>query len=679
MSTSRRRLLQTGLLGSAALGLGSAAVPSAGTLPRAAAAPPAADPLTDLGVAMTSINVRFTGCGPDGEGGTNLYALSDGNPVTFSVVSPDSGELLFSWQLPDPELKYGAGVAAVEGATWFSARSGSGTGVYRYDHAARSVEHVLTSGSGSVVPNAMIRNIIPDGDTLYFCCYPRSEVYAYDVATGEARAYGSASDNGGDYAWGFARIGDRLYVGTGIGTGQLVSFDIASGERTEISLPDQTSVVAALGTAGELLLVPLPDRIGVYDTAAGRWRDDVTGMDEAATQFTNGGDPDVCYFRRGDEYFAFDASTRTATALGFADEGVSTSQFRPLLAFPAGDHDVIANFRQTGQLVLFDPDADTATVHEPVVAGSPVVAHAIGLGPQDDIWVGAYLSAGVIARVDPDTDRITQLRGPEQSDTFARSGPYLLISKYPNGVVYRYDTRRPWEWDTNPDIVAELIEPDLQDRVFKMIEADGLVLIGTVPEYGHLGGALTVLDPASGDHRTYRNVVQDQSVVSLAHRDGIVYGGTTIRGGLSTEPTTTEAHLFEFDLATREVTSTIVPVPDAVTVATLRFGLRPTELWGMTYENVLFSYDIRTSRVVHTLPTDIPPAGATWGRSPTLRLRRQERAFYGVAGDSFFRFDPASHEVRVLDDAHEWKSLELTPDGEIFLIDETNVYRYRVA
>lgn len=674
MHTSRRRLLQAGLLSSAAVGLGSVTAPAAVARPRPLA--DGAGSLVDLGIAMTSINVRFSGCGSDGAGGTNLYALSDGNPVTFSVLSPDTGELLFSWQVPDPELKYGAGVADIEGATYFSARSGGSTGVYKYDHASQAVEHVLHSGSGSAVPNPMIRNMIPDGDTLYFCCYPRSEVYAYDVTTGEARAYGAASDNGGDYAWGFARIGDHLYVGTGIGTGQLVSFHIDSGERTEIPLPADTSVVAALGTAGDLLLVPLPGQVGVYDTVAGAWRDDVTGMDETAAQFANGGDPDLCYFRRDSEYFRFDATTGAATALGFADEDISTEQFRPLLAYPVEDHDVIANFRQTGELLVFDPNGDTATVHEATVAGSPVVAHAIGLGPEDDIWVGAYLSAGVIARVDTASQEITSMRGPEQSDTFVRSGPYLLVSKYPDGVVYRYDSRQPWEWGSNPDIVAELIKPDLQDRVFKMIEADDLVLIGTVPEYGHLGGALTVMDPASGDHQTYRNVVQDQSVVSLAHRDGIVYGGTTIRGGLSTEPTTTEAHLFEFNLATRKVTSTIVPVPDAETVSTLRFGHRPTELWGMTYENTLFSYDIRRSQVTDVIETDMEVTGASWGRSPTLRFRGRERAFYGVAGDTFFRFDPASKEVTVLDDNHEWKSLEITPSGEIYLIDETNVYLY---
>ena len=50
-------------------------------------------------------------------------------------------------------------------------------------------------------------------------------------------------------------------MGTGIGTAQLVSFDIETGARTEITPPATSSVIAALGTAGTLLLVPLPGRV----------------------------------------------------------------------------------------------------------------------------------------------------------------------------------------------------------------------------------------------------------------------------------------------------------------------------------------------------------------------------------------------------------------------------------
>lgn len=671
--TTRRSLLQAGLVTTTAAGL-AAATP-------ALAAPPArarAGELTDLGIAMESINVRLTGSGPDGAGGTNMYALSDGTPVTFSVLSPQTGERLFSWPVPDESLAYGAGVYGVEGGAYFTARSGSATALHYYDHAEQSVTHITTSGSGQPIPNAMIRNVIPDGDTLWFCCYPRSEVYGFDLTTGEVRAFGRASDNGGDYAWGFTKIDDVLYVGTGIGTGQLVAFDTGTGERTEIELAEPPAQIASLGTAGSLLLVPLPGRTGVYDTTSGTWRDDVTGMDKAASAFANGGDPQRAYFRRDDDYWVFDAETLTASSLGFAEHGVSMASLRALEAFPVDDHDVIANFRQNGELIVFDPEADEVSVHEVAVDSAPVIAHSIGIGPEGNVWVGAYLSAGVIATVDTRSREITQLEGPEQGDASAAIGPYLMVSKYPNGVIYRYDSRKPWQWGSNPDTLLTLIDPHLQDRIFEMTAAGDLLAVASVPEYGHLGGALTLVDPDTGDHDVYRNLVTDQGVCALAHRDRTLYVGTTIRGGMSTEPTTTDGHLVEFDLDTREVTSTVVPVPGDETVATLCFGSQDSTLVGITYENNLFTYDITSHEVTSVVDLGITPTGATWGRTPTLRYRKHDGYFYGVGGQKFFRVDAAG-ELTILDEGHAWKSLTITARGEVYLIDENRVYVHSFA
>ncbi|MGO1227865.1 MAG: hypothetical protein ACTMH5_13605 [Brachybacterium sp.] len=670
---TRRRALQTGLLTTTAVGLATAAPALAA--PRL---PSGSGELIDLGIAMESINVRLTGSGPDGEGGTNLYALSDGSPVTFSVISPETGERLFSWSLPDDSLAYGGGVYGIEGGAYFTARSGSATALNFYDHAAQTVTPITTSGTGKPIPNTMIRNVIPDGDTLYLCCYPRSEIYAFDLPTGEVREFGRASDNGGDYAWGFTKIEDVLYVGTGIGTGQLAAFDTASGERTEIELPRTPAQIAALGTAGPLLLVPLPGGNGVYDTTSGTWRDDATGMDQAASAFASGGDANLSYFRRDDEYWVFDAETLAATPLGFAAHGVSTSSLRALEVFPASGHDIIANFRQNGEVVIFDPTADEVTLHDPAVEGAPVIAQSIGLGPTGDVWVGAYLSAGVIATVDRSSGEITQLEGPEQSDTFAAVGPYLMVSKYPNGVVYRYDSRVPWDWGSNPDKLATLISPHLQDRIFEMTAAGDLLATASIPEYGHLGGALTLIDPETGDHDVYRNIVPEQGVCAVVHRDGVVYGGSTIQGGMSIDPTTTEGHLFEFDLASREVISTIVPVPGDETVSTLCFGADASTLVGMTYENRFFTYDITRHEVTSVVDLGITPTGAKWGRTPTLRYRKHDQHFYGVGGHTYFRVSAAG-VLTVLDDEHGWKSLTITDRGEIYLIDDNRVYVHRLT
>src|SRR5699024_5776927 len=251
--------------------------------------------------------------------------------------------------------------------------------------------------------------------------------------------------------------------------------------------------------------------------------------------------------------------------------------------------------------------------------------------------------------------------------------------------------------DSNPDIVAELISPHLQARLFEMTDAGDLLAAASIPEYGHLGGALSIVDPETGEYEVYRHIVEDQGVSTVAHRDGIVYAGTTIYGGratgppttggprggvdpgstiyggMSPVPTTTEGHLVEFDLDSREVTSAIVPVAGDETVSTLCFGPEASILVGVTYESNLFTYDITTHEVTSVVDLGITPTGAAWGRTPTLRYRKHDRCFYVVGGGVFCRVT-AGDELTIRDDEHGWKTLTITARGEIYLIDANRVY-----
>src|SRR5699024_8009541 len=180
-------------------------------------------------------------------------------------------------------------------------------------------------------------------------------------------------------------------------------------------------------------------------------------------------------------------------------------------------------------------------------------------------------------------------------------------------------------------------------------------------------------DPETGEYEVYRHIVDDQGVSTVAHRDGIVYAGTTIYGGMSTVPTTTEGHLVEFDLDSREVTSAVVPVAGDETVSTLCVGPQPSLLAGVPDESHLVTYAITTPEVTSVVDLRITPTGAAWGRTPTLRYRKHDRCFYGVGGGVCFRVT-AGGEVTILAAEHGWKTLTITARGEIYLIDANRVY-----
>src|SRR5690606_19046910 len=111
-----------------------------------------------------------------------------------------------------------------------------------------------------------------------------------------------------------------------------------------------------------------------------------------------------------------------------------------------------------------------------------------------------------------------------QVEGMTSHGTDLMLGVYPGAKIYRYDTTQEWQAGTNPGTPVAI--GNSQDRPVALTPAGDLTAIGSVPDYGHLGGALTLLDRTTGETTSYRNVVQDQSIVTLLHRDGKIYGGS---------------------------------------------------------------------------------------------------------------------------------------------------------
>src|SRR5690606_18427999 len=126
----------------------------------------------------------------------------------------------------------------------------------------------------------------------------------------------------------------------------------------------------------------------------------------------------------------------------------------------------------------------------------------------------------------------------------------LFLGTYPKANVTVFDTNRPIA-RSNPRTLFSLANYG-QDRPFGIlgVPEENRVFVGTVPGYGLLGGALAVFDPddKKATASIYRNLIPEQGIVSLAYKDGVLFGGTTIHGGLGIRPTTKDSHLFMWDV-----------------------------------------------------------------------------------------------------------------------------------
>jgi len=301
-------------------------------------------------------------------------------------------------------------------------------------------------------------------------------------------------------------------------------------------------------------------------------------------------------------------------------------------------------------------------------AGTPFKIRSLGTGPDGNIYVGGYLSPSGMARIDADTQESTLLKGASQIEGMTAYEDWLVYGQYPSGALYCYDVTQPWDHGVNPGTPVPI--GHAQQRPVALTPAGDKVAVGTVPDYGHLGGALSLFDPATGEISVHPHVVPDQTPLALVHHEGLIYGGTGISGGLGVDPTTTEGHLFIFDPVAAEVVHTVVPVPEEQNVSALVFD-DAGMLWGLT-GNVLFRFDPASREVTlrHRYFSVDDSAAYVRGRS----LYFHEGRFVGATAGSIFEINPATLDMTVLATAAD--NLAIDRNGNYYYRRGSELFRW---
>lgn len=647
--------------------------------------------VVDLGTAMEVTDVGATATGPDLDGGTLLYVTAAGQPPTFTVLDAETNEVVYQQVMEGEEFVTSAIVDTPGGLTYFGLRSGSSTQIYVYDVAAKTVEPVLRTCRTCEISKTVFRvfEVAEDG-TLFLGSYPDAAVYSYNPKTKEVRDYGSVFTDG-EYVWGLTLADDQLFVGTGNGPGlgRLFQVDTVSGAITQIPFPDGAvtpSVIGELQVIGDHLLVPMAGdamQLRIYNHATKQWECSgvaAPGFPQPTDAFDSDTAGGLTYFRTGSEIYELEPSACRYTkvfdlaAAGLADEGFNSVKIIFEGAEDAQSVSKLVMFATQGRSLVIDPATGAHEVRDSNVLASPITTHAIGEGPDGKVYIGAYLSPHVMGQLDPATNEVTVLEGPEQSDSATTIAGRLVVTSYPNAVVHSADVNKPWSWDGNPVELFRGAEHQ-QDRILEVVAAGRLGVHGSIPKYGVLGGGLTVFHPVTGEHQTYREPLGQQSTGALAYRKGVVHVGTTTQGGIGGNPDpNAEAFLFTFDLDTRTAGERVVPVPGAKTIGGLAYG-KGRHLWGVTDTGTLFKYDPSSRMVLDTVQIPGGAGGTNWGRLPDLQFNRTDGLFYGLSATrQLFTFDPVTRSVRIIDDEHHWVAMKVLTEGQVYLVDDSHVF-----
>lgn len=446
---------------------------------------------------------------------------------------------------------------------------------------------------------------------MYAGTYPNAHVFEYDPAANRVNDLGRVHPTE-KYVHALAYDADRneLYAGVGGTTAGIVKIDLATGGTREILqqlLPQAYAnydFVYNMGYALGKLFVRLskPDHLLVVDAATETVEYyDPNGLGMGSRILvTKPGDDHTIYFGGG-ILRSYDTATKTF-AVEFPDSQMRAFNFFDGTFLQLNDPQwpgyTFAGFSEKGKIMLFNEQTGTLSTSQVSDFGSPILIQSLHTGYDGNIYIGGYLGATGFTAYRPSDGTFTDVQQFGQVESVASVNSKLYIGTYGNARIYEYDPTAPWT-STNPRRVAELVG-DGQDRPFALAGVDSLgkLYIGSVPDYSSLSGALTVYDVASRQVQVHRDIVRNQGVVSLLYKDGFVYGGTTIFGGLGTSgPTETEGKLFVFDTTTNTKVFEIAPVPGRKAVSGLLAGPDGT-IWGVA-EDTIFKFDPQTRQVVY--------------------------------------------------------------------------------
>jgi hypothetical protein len=322
------------------------------------------------------------------------------------------------------------------------------------------------------------------------------------------------------------------------------------------------------------------------------------------------------------------------------------------------------------------------------VEGSPRIPGAINsiaTGPDGNIYTSAYLTGnlGIYRpfRGDANDKQPEYVYAPiTQIDKMASFNGKLYLAVYPGGHLHEYDPGQPWVPGVNPKLRISTTGYD-QDRPKAIAYGDNKVFMGTTGKTGAREGALSVFDYVTGTTTVHKNIIADQSIVALAYYNGKLYGGSTIRGGLESTPSQTEAKLFVYDPAsgtkTDEYSLPLTASGKKLTAIT-ELELVDGKLWGFA-EGYLFVFnpENNTFEYMEQKFADVSYSGGTYRDADLVAVQKDPNSLYGTIGNKYlFKINKSDKTVTILQ-SNGADMLTAGEDGNLFYKhNDTELWRY---
>ncbi len=273
----------------------------------------------------------------------------------------------------------------------------------------------------------------------------------------------------------------------------------------------------------------------------------------------------------------------------------------------------------------------------------------VGTGPDGKVYGSSMLPLRLFV-FDPRSESLTNLGRASLANgevySMGTLDGRLYLCSYPEARLSVYDPNKPFRFGDNEDANPRDLGPmggELYRPRAMIAGPHGNVYIGGYPDYGLLGGAISVYDPKKNEKRVYRHVIQNQSIASLAYIDklDLIAAGSSVRGGTGTRAIEKEARLILWDLKEEKKTFETAPLPGVKTILSLAVGVNGM-LYGITDNEKIFVFDPEKREVKRILDLGFKePGEISLQPGPDLRL-------YGLAKEAIFSIDPRNDQVSLV-------------------------------
>lgn len=525
-------------------------------------------------------NTFILHCIQSKEDGKDVLCFSvTGNPGTFVVYDVNQKKAIRSIKHNSkfPTSACWTQTADRKGNVYFGT-FGSPAQLFRYNGETKQLVYVT-----SVLDEIAVYHLSCDEDgKVYGGTYPGGKVFCYNGEDGSVTDYGRLSEPD-MYCISCVYYQGKIYGGTRSEDPKLVCLNLADGARKEIPFPSFVScklnAVYYMTRVGTYLFSVLKTenedyRILCYDLAQERW----TKIDEYGL-----GGQHISPEHEGKVYFVgadgalkgivLDTMEVFSTGILYhklpeEDDGLDYANglmgggffwLEDQETYPGYTY-ITSNYDHNALSYINLAKKTVEFVHPGEELCDAIQIKALAATCEGDIVFGGYMGTkGGIYHCESNAFETFRCRQTEGITFFDRK---VYLGIYTRAVIWEMDLKKPFAEYKNPKPIFRVGEA--QDRPFALCGADGLLLVGTIPDYGALGGALTIYNPLTGEKKVRRNLIKNQSITGLCYRDGIVYGSTAIWGGLGSTPTETEAKVFSYDLKSDRL----------ILEKTLQFGVR---------------------------------------------------------------------------------------------------------